>query len=605
LNRYSKLFVLIIINFIILSYNTHGYQQESLSKTLSSKDFESIEAWNKTFGGEDLDWGWSVQETSDGGLIIAGETVSFGSGGFDSWLIKTDCNGNETWNKTYGGTAKDGSRSVQQTNDGGYILGGYADSYGYPGHDAWFIKTDNNGNQEWDSVFGGIQSDGTFKVMQTNDEGFIGVGYADSFGAGSHDLWVIKTDEYGNEQWNKTFGTVDWDTGYSIKQCNDMGYLIIGTTLSYGSGNQDAWLIKTDVNGTEEWNKTYGGTDNDWGSNIVIKEDGFFITGDTRSFGSGGYDIWLIKTDLYGNEQWKRLYGEPLYDETGYSLTETSDGGFAIIGTKTSFSTELTDIWLIKTDDNGHIQWNITLDGGNDEWGYSVDETSDGGYIIAGRTNSYGNGNYDLWLIKIKIENNENQPPAAPVINGSIEGYIGYEQNFTISAIDPDSDNVFYYIEWGDGEIEEWIGPFKSGEEIDISHTWLDEGEYLIKAKAKDTEGFEGPWNDFDVFISPIIEIGVITGGLFSVEAMIDNLGDIDLENLNWSISIEGNVFFGRKTIGEDCILSGKNLIITSKYIFGFGPIKITVNVKVSNFQIVRKQSGFVFLFLIKMIPGG
>ncbi len=605
MKRYSKLFVLIIINLIIFSYNTHGYQQESLSKTLSSKDFEPIEVWNKTFGGEDLDWGWSVQETSDGGLIIAGETVSFGSGGFDSWLIKTDCNGNETWNKTYGGTAKDGSRSVQQTNDGGYILGGYADSYGYPGHDAWFIKTDNNGNEEWDSVFGGIQSDGTFKVMQTNDEGFIGVGYADSFGAGSHDLWVIKTDEYGNEQWNKTFGTADWDTGYSIKQCNDMGYLIIGTTLSYGSGNQDAWLIKTDVNGTEEWNETYGGTDNDWGSNIVIKEDGFFITGDTRSFGSGGYDIWLIKTDLYGNEQWKIVYGDPLYDETGYSLIETSDGGFAIIGTKTSFSTELTDIWLIKTDNNGHIQWNITLDGGNDEWGYSVDETSDGGYIIAGRTNSYGNGNYDLWLIKVEIENFENQPPAAPVVNGSSEGYIGYEQNFTISAIDPDSDDVFYYIEWGDGEIEEWIGPFKSGEEIDISHTWLDEGEYLIKAKAKDTEGFEGPWNDFDVFISPIIEIGVITGGLFSVKAMIDNLGDINLENINWSISIEGNVIFGRKTSGEDSILSGKNLIITSKYIFGFGPIKITVNAKVSDFQTVRKQSGFVFLFLIKMIPGG
>jgi len=454
------------------------------------------ESWNKTFGGDNLDWGWSVKETADGGFIIAGETVSFGSGNYDSWLIKTDSNGNESWNRTFGGSAKDGSRSVQQTNDSGYILGGYADSYGYPGHDAWFIKTDNNGFEEWDFVTGGIASDGTFTVIQTSDEGYIGVGYADSYGSGSHDLWLVRTDKNGNEEWNKTYGTSEWDTGYSLKQCDDGGYIIIGTTQSYGSGGQDAWLIKTDMNGTEEWNKTYGGTNNDWGSAVIITDDGFFITGDTRSYGPGGYDIWLIKTDKQGNELWKSVYGESDSDDTGYFFIQTSDGGFAIIGIKTSFSTQLTDIWLIKTDDNGNEEWNITIDGGEDEWSYSVDETNDGGYIIVGKTNSYGNGNYDLWLIKVELVNYENQPPTAPNINGPKLGKVGKDYEYKFVSEDSEGNDIYYFIDWDDDTYNEWIGPFSSGEEAIISHAWSSEENYSILAKAKDTHGAESNWSE-------------------------------------------------------------------------------------------------------------
>jgi predicted secreted protein len=495
--KHSKLILFVIM--IIFSSNisiTSGNNFEKIVKLSSPNEVIPIEAWNKTFGGENLDWGWSVKETSDGGMIIAGETVSFGSGGYDAWLIKTDSNGNESWNRTFGGIHKDGCRSVQQTTDNGFILGGYADSYGYPGHDAWFIKTDDEGNKEWDSIFGGPASDATFSILQTSDEGYVGLGYVDSYGAGNHDLWLIKTDKYGNEEWNKTYGTAEWELGYSVKECDDGGFIIIGTTQSYGAGYQDAWLIKTDSNGVEEWNNTYGGVSNDWGSGLVIVDDGYLITGDTRSYGPGGYDIWLIKTDKNGNELWKRVWGESVSDDTGYDIVKADDGGFVITGTKTSFSTQLTDIWLIKTDDDGYMEWNLTIDGGEDDWSYSVDETTDGGYIITGLTNSYGSGDYDLWLIKVELVNYQNQPPTAPIINGSKYGDIGEICDYTFVAEDTEGDDLFYFVDWGDGTLDDWFGPFPSGEEVNASHSWDVEGQYEVRARAKDFLENEGDWSD-------------------------------------------------------------------------------------------------------------
>jgi hypothetical protein len=494
----SKLLIFLIIFIIFGSNITLSTSVNLTNNERNSNPIVKIPevVWNKTFGGDSLDWGWSVQETNDGGLIIAGETVSFGSGDYDSWLIKTDNNGNETWNETFGGTFKDGSRSVRQTSDGGYILGGYADSYGHPGHDAWFIKTDSEGNEEWNTTVGGIASDGTFTVIQTSDDCFIGVGYADSYSGGIHDLWLVKTDKNGNELWNKTYGSADWDTGYSLKECDDGGYMIVGTTQSYGAGYQDAWLIKTDSDGNEEWNNTYGGASNDWGSAVVITDDGYYLAGDTYTYGPGGYDVWMIKTDKLGNELWNKTYGESDSHDTGYSFIQTSDDGFAIIGTKTSITTELTDMWLIKTDNSGNMKWNITIDGGEDEWSYSVDETTDGGYVITGKTNSLGSGNYDFWLLKVKLVEYENQPPTEPLINGSNIGEVGEEINFSFVSEDNEEDEIYYYIDWGDGTFDDWLGPFNSGEELIISHVWESEGTYNIISKAKDIHNEESDWSE-------------------------------------------------------------------------------------------------------------
>ena len=204
---------------------------------------------NKTFGGEGGDWARSVQQTSDGGYILAGQTGSFGAGSYDAWLIKTDANGNKVWDKTFGGSSYDEANAVQQTSDGGYILAGETYSFGTGSYDAWLIKTDANGNKVWDKTFGGISSDGAYSVQQTSDGGYILAGSTDSFGAGSSDAWLIKTDADGNKVWDKTFGGISGDVASAVQQTKDGGYILAGYTGSFGAGVYDAWLIKTDAEG--------------------------------------------------------------------------------------------------------------------------------------------------------------------------------------------------------------------------------------------------------------------------------------------------------------------------------------------------------------------
>jgi hypothetical protein len=354
--------------------------------------------WFKTFGGSEDDSGSSVQQTSDGGFILVGTTTSFGAGGFDVWLIKTDADGNKLWEKTFGGIRDDRGHSVQQTSDGGFILLGWTESFDAREADVWLIKTDASGNIEWDRTFGGSDRDKGSSVQQTSDGGFILVGYTESFGAGWADVWLIKTDADGNKLWEKTFGGSGLDSGSSVQQTSDGGFIIVGYTTSFGAGGFDVWLIKTDADGNKLWEKTFGGSRRDWGSSVQQTSDGgFIIVGYTTSFGAG--DVWLIKTDANGNKQWDRTFGGSDWDE-GWSVQQTSDGGFIIVGWTWSFGAGGPDVWLIKTDANGNKQWDRTFGGSDWDWGFSVQQTSDGGFIIVGSTESFGAGEGDVLLIK-------------------------------------------------------------------------------------------------------------------------------------------------------------------------------------------------------------
>ncbi|MDH5770169.1 MAG: hypothetical protein OEZ25_02620, partial [Candidatus Bathyarchaeota archaeon] len=263
--------------------------------------------WSKTYGGTNDEWAYSVVQSNDGGYAVAGYTLSYGAGGCDMWLVKTDATGNMQWSRAYGGTNDERAYSVVRTVDGGYALAGQTYSYGAGGSDFWLVKTDSNGNMQWSRTYGGTGPDYVRSVVQTVDGGYALAGSTLSFGLGAADIYLVKTDSSGNMQWNKRYGGDYWDRAYSVVQTGDGGYALAGYTESYGAGSDDFWLVKTDSSGNMQWSKTYGGTNGDSAYSLVQTGDGgYALAGQTYSYGTGNGDAWLVKTDASGNMQWSQ-----------------------------------------------------------------------------------------------------------------------------------------------------------------------------------------------------------------------------------------------------------------------------------------------------------
>ncbi|KAF5419255.1 MAG: hypothetical protein C5S44_11220 [Candidatus Methanocomedens sp.] len=306
------------------------------------------EQWNRTLDGTFSNRAISVLETSDGGYLIAGSTSDCNNRDCpdDVWLIKMNMQGQEQWNLTLGGTDNEEVDFVRQTADGGYILIGNTNSYYVGTFEIWFVKVDSNGNMQWNNTFGGIGPDKAYSVNQVPG-GYIIAGYTEPHSAGNSDLWLVKTNTKGEELWNNTFRGM-FGGAHSVQQTRDGGYIIAGNT-PFNPGHSDFLLVKIDSNGTEQWYRTFGGGGLEFNPSVRLSPDGgYIIAGKTGSVNSESYDMWLVSTDPDGYVQWEMTFGGTGQDDVARSVLLAPDGGLVVAGDKDWFSEQGTDFWLIK-----------------------------------------------------------------------------------------------------------------------------------------------------------------------------------------------------------------------------------------------------------------
>ncbi len=409
--------------------------------------------WQKALGGTADDNGRSVQLTNDGGYIMAGGTlsnngnVSGNHGGEDFWVVKTDASGSISWQKTFGGTGGEQANAVQQTADGGYIVAGHANSTNgdvtgvHGSYDMWVVKLDASGNLVWQKALGGTGTEEAYSISQTADGGYIVSGLSISNNGdvtgnhGNNDWWVVKLTSTGAITWQKSLGGTGTEGAYFVRQTADGGYIVAGGTSSTNGdvtgahGGGDCWIVKLDTAGNLVWQKALGGTASDEAYSVKSTPDGgYIVTGYINSTNGdvtgnhGGTDAWVVKLDATGNITWQKALGGTAND-IGFNVNLTTDGNYIITGYAASTNGDVTgnlgsnDAWVMKVSAYGDLIWEKTLGGTGDDQGQGIQEVADGGYIVLGRSSSNngdvtGNhGSTDFWLAKLI-------PPCTEICNG-------------------------------------------------------------------------------------------------------------------------------------------------------------------------------------------
>ena len=353
--------------------------------------------FQKTYGDAGTDRCWSVEQTSDGGYIFAGETNSVGAGNFDGYLTKTDAYGAVEWTRTYGGAQYDWAYSVKQTSDGGYIVIGGTESSGNGLGDIWIFKTDPNGAISWQRTVGSAGGDSGNDIILTSDGGYMGVGFQNGGVITNDNACLVKMDASGNIQWIHTYSVgADDDYGYSVAQTNDGGYIMGGE--NYYSPGSAALVIKTDASGNVQWANTYGGSTDYWINSLYSLPSGDVVVAGA-SFQTSSYDAWLATLSSSGAIMWSNTYGAVgTGTDIGLWFTPTSDGGYAISGRSNSFSADF-EAFLIKTDSTGAPEWSKRYGGTANEAANQVIESSNTGYVLAASSVSFGGGE-SAYLIK-------------------------------------------------------------------------------------------------------------------------------------------------------------------------------------------------------------
>jgi hypothetical protein len=414
--------------------------------------------WQKSLGGTYDDYAYLIQQTTDGGYIIAGESLSndgdvtghYGTTTYnDYWVVKLNSIGTIAWQKSLGGTYDDRATSIQQTMDGGYIVAGHSksndgDVTGHHGttsyYDYWVVKLNSTGTIEWQKSLGGTFDDWGQSIQQTTDSGYIIAGYSSSNDGDvtghhgtttTHDYWVVKLNSTGTIEWQKSLGGTYNDDASSIQQTTDGGYIVAGVSSSndgdvtghHGTSNyEDYWVVKLNSTGIIAWQKSLGGTSSDFAESIRQTTDGGYIVAGFSSSNDGdvtgnhgSLDYWVVKLNPTGTIAWQKSLGGTDVD-LGLSIHQTTDSGYIIAGSCGSNDGDVTvnhgfyDYWVVKLNSTGTIQWQKSFGGTISECAYSILQTTDGGYIVAGMSFS-NNGDVtghhgtsstnDYWVVKL------------------------------------------------------------------------------------------------------------------------------------------------------------------------------------------------------------
>ncbi len=360
--------------------------------------------WRLPVGGQGADNGWWVEVTSDGNYTACGSTNSFGAGGTDVYLVRVDVWGDTLWTRTLGGPDHDAGLSVAEMPGGGYLVAGYTASFGSGGNDAYLVRTDAAGDSLWMACYGGGSDDIFYCARPTSRGSIVACGFTYSVAPyDTADAYVVMTTDDGYVKWERVYGGWGDDRAAEIIETSDGGFAMVGySRLVPPTDAAQVYLIRIDAGGDTVWTRRYGGPGEEYGSGIRETPDGgFMLVGATYSYGAGGSDVYLIRTNAHGDTLWTKTYGGA-GDEYGFDLIQTPDMGYAIAARTTSFGAGLQDFYVIKIQANGDTLWTTTHGGAANDLGLSIRETDDHGFIMCGYTASFGAGQDDLYLVKFK-----------------------------------------------------------------------------------------------------------------------------------------------------------------------------------------------------------
>jgi hypothetical protein len=318
-------------------------------------------------------------------------------------LLLAGCFLTPRWPRYYGGARDDGGLAVAVTSDGGFVVAGFTASSGAGDSDVYVIRTDGSGKTLWTRTCGGSGPDVAYSIQPTRDGGYIVAGSTSSFGGGGLDAYLVKLNAEGETAWTRTYGGTQEDVASAVRQTPDDGFIIAGWTFIAGPQVYEGWLVKTDANGDTVWTRTFGGTNDD--KFLAVEPaygGGFIAVGYTASFGAGNYDFWFVKTDDDGNVEWTRTHGGDLSDQA-FAVCQTRDSSFVAAGISSSFRQGRDDAFVVRVSRTGDSLWARSFGTTGLDFAHSVCQNSDGDLYLAGASDSR-DGTLDAWLFKTDID---------------------------------------------------------------------------------------------------------------------------------------------------------------------------------------------------------